>query len=69
MQKSEVINVDADVIEVVEEDARYVVSVRFSGLMREDKDGSVESIDEIWHLVKPREGKIGWLPAGIQQIQ
>lgn len=68
-QETDVVNIDADVIEVVEEAARYVVSVRFTGLIREDKDGPVESIDEIWHLAKPRESKGGWLLAGIQQMQ
>jgi predicted lipid-binding transport protein (Tim44 family) len=69
IQETEVVSVDADVIEVLEEDNRYVVSVRFSGLIREDKDGPVESIEEIWHLVKPRDGNDGWRLAGIQQIQ
>jgi len=69
IQVTEVVNVDADIIEVHEEKARYVVSVRFSGMMREETHGPVESIDEIWHLVKPRDGTGGWLLAGIQQIQ
>jgi predicted lipid-binding transport protein (Tim44 family) len=69
LQETDVVQIDADVIEVVEEDSRYVVSVRFSGLIREDKDGPAEQIDEIWHLVKPRDGKGGWLLAGIQQLQ
>ena len=56
-------------LEVAEEPTRYVVSVRFTGLVREDKDATAEPIDEIWHLVKPRDGKGGWLLAGIQQIQ
>lgn len=68
-QETDVIKIDAEVIEVAEEDKRYVVSVRFSGLIREDKNGPEEPIDEVWHLVKPREGKAGWLLAGIQQMQ
>lgn len=68
VQNTEVVNIDAQVLEVAEEPARYVVSVRFTGLLREEKDGPVESIDEVWHLVKPREGKTGWVLAGIQQL-
>jgi predicted lipid-binding transport protein (Tim44 family) len=68
VQETEVVSVDADVIEVLEEENRYIVSVRYSGLIREDKDGSVESIEEIWHLIKPRDGNSGWRLAGIQQI-
>jgi predicted lipid-binding transport protein (Tim44 family) len=69
VQETDVVSIEADVIEVAEETGRYVVSVRFTGLIREDKDGPVESIDEIWHLVKPRDGKDGWRLAGIQQLQ
>ncbi len=67
-QQTDVINVDATVLEVVEEDARYVVSVRFTGTTREDKQPATEAFDEIWHLVKPRTGASGWLLSGIQQV-
>ncbi|RLJ61621.1 Tim44 domain-containing protein [Sulfurisoma sediminicola] len=68
-QETDVVAIDADVIEVAEEANRYVVSVRFSGQVREERNGPLEAVDEIWHLVKPREGAGGWLLAGIQQIQ
>ncbi len=68
-QETDVIAIDADVLDVNEEAARYVASVRFTGQIREDRNGPVETVDEIWHLVKPREGQGGWLLAGIQQIQ
>lgn len=68
-QETDVVKIDAEVIEVVEEENRYVVSVRFTGLIREDRDTAPEQIDEVWHLVKPRAGKGGWLLAGIQQMQ
>jgi len=68
-QETDVVSVEADVIDVVEEATRYVVGVRFTGQIREEKNGSVESFDEVWHLVKPRSGNGGWLLAGIQQMQ
>lgn len=68
-QETDVVGVEADVIDVLEEDARYIVSVRFTGQIREEKNGPVEAFDEVWHLVKPREGNTGWRLAGIQQIQ
>ena len=43
--------------------------MRFSGLIREEQDAAAMPIDEIWHLVKPRDGQGGWLLAGIQQTQ
>ena len=66
-QETDVVTIDAEVLEVAEEATRYVVSVRFTGLVREEKDAAAEPIDEVWHLVKPREGKGGWLLGGIQQ--
>ena len=68
-QQTDVVSIDAEVLEVVEEPTRYVVSVRFSGLIREEQDAAAMPIDEIWHLVKPRDGQGGWLLAGIQQTQ
>lgn len=66
-QRTEVVELDAEVLEVAEENARYVVSVRFKGLIREEADGEASGFDEIWHLVKSVDGSGGWLVAGIQQ--
>ena len=65
-QKTEVVTLDAKVIEVVTEGDHYIASVRFTGLIREDA-AQPESFDEIWHLQKPLNGSSGWLMAGIQQ--
>ncbi len=67
-QETDVVAIEADVIEVVEEAGRYIVSARFTGQIREDA-GPATSVDEVWHLVKPLQGKGGWLLAGIQQLQ
>jgi predicted lipid-binding transport protein (Tim44 family) len=67
-QHTDVVNINADVLEVAEDANRYVVSVRFTGTIRED-DANAESVDEIWHLAKPRDGSTGWVLAGIQQAQ
>jgi predicted lipid-binding transport protein (Tim44 family) len=66
VQHTDVVRIEAEVIEVAEEANRYVASVRFTGEIREDEDPA-EAVDEIWHLVKARSGKEGWLLAGIQQ--
>ena len=68
-QETDVVTIEAEVLEVVEEPTRYIVSVRFAGLVREEKDAPAAAINEVWHLVKPREGNGGWLLAGIQQLQ
>jgi predicted lipid-binding transport protein (Tim44 family) len=43
------------------------MSVRFTGLLREDGTVLPKDFDEIWNLVKPVDGSSGWLLAGIQQ--
>jgi len=68
-QETDVVSLEAEVIDVAEEAARYVVSVRFHGLIREDKGAAAEPFDEVWNMVKPRDGSRGWVLAGIQQVQ
>ncbi|HET8748933.1 MAG TPA: Tim44-like domain-containing protein [Ramlibacter sp.] len=68
-QKVEVFGLNAQVLEVVEEGDSYVVSVRFTGSVRERADAVPEDLDEVWHLVKPRSGFGGWVIAGIQQAK
>ena len=66
-QKTDVVSLNAEVLDVTEEAARYIVSVRFTGLLREDVNAAPEAIDETWHLTKPQSGNSGWFVAGIQQ--
>jgi predicted lipid-binding transport protein (Tim44 family) len=65
-QKTEVVTLDAKVVEVVTERDHYVASVRFTGMIKEDA-GQPEHFSEVWHLQKPVDGSSGWLMAGIQQ--
>lgn len=69
VEHNEVVQIDADVIDVEEDADRYVVSVRFTGSMRESGQTATEAFDEVWHLVKARTGNAGWVVAGIQQMQ
>ena len=64
---TEVLTLNAEVLDVAEEAGSYVVSVRFSGVIREAADREAEPFSEIWHLEKPLRGGSGWLVAGIQQ--
>jgi predicted lipid-binding transport protein (Tim44 family) len=68
-QKTDIVSLNADILEVHEEANRYIVSVRFSGMLREEADAAPVTIDEIWHLTKPINGQGGWVLAGIQQMQ
>ena len=68
-QQTDVVSLNAEILDVTEEASRYVVSVRFNGLIREDAQAAAAPFDEIWHLIKPRDGSRGWVLAGIQQVQ
>ena len=68
-QRTDVVRVDAEVLDVASEADRQIVSVRFHGLIREQLDGVAEPFDEVWHLVKPADGSREWAIAGIQQAE
>src|SRR6476661_8110406 len=67
VQRTDVVRVDAEVLDVASEAERQIVSVRFHGLIREEENGVAEPFDEVWHLVKPADGSREWAIAGIQQ--
>ena len=67
VQTTDVMTLDAEVLEAVDEGNHHIVSVRFTGLVREAADQAAEPLDELWHLTKPVSGPGGWVIAGIQQ--
>ncbi len=67
-QRTDVVELNAEVIDVAQENARYVVSVRFHGLLREEQTAPPAAFEEVWHLTKPVSGEGGWLVAGIEQV-
>ncbi len=67
-QKTEIVNVEAQLVEVVTEGGLDIASVRFYGLLREAPGANPESFDETWHVRrKAGDRKDSWLIAGIQQ--
>jgi len=66
-QTTEVFGLRAQVLDVAQEASRYVVSVRFTGSVRDQRAAAPEDLDELWHLTKPTAGQGGWVVAGIQQ--
>ena len=65
---TEIVTLDADVLDVSTEDDKYWISVRFTGQVKEDGEPLPHSIDEVWNLTKPVKGGSGWLLAGISQV-
>ena len=69
VQQTDVVQLDADLLDVSIEGSREIASVRFHGQIRETANGAPEHFNEVWHLVRPRDGSTGWTVAGIQQAE
>jgi predicted lipid-binding transport protein (Tim44 family) len=67
-QQTDVVSLNAALLELVTEGELHWASVRFSGSIREEANALAEPFEEIWHVRKPVNGASGWLLAGIQQL-
>ena len=67
-QQTDVVTLNAQLLEVVTEGTRHIASVRFSGMIREEAGAAAAPFDEVWNLSKAVEGGKGWVVAGIQQL-
>ena len=66
-QSTEVLSLQAHMLEHVDHPLGELASVRFSGLLREGpRAAAPESFDEVWHFTRPRDRGAAWLLAGIQ---
>lgn len=65
-QQTDVVTLDAELLDFAQESERQVVSVRFHGLIREEAHAPAAPFDEVWHLVRPLDGSRSWAIAGIQ---
>ncbi len=67
--QTEVVDVEAEVLGVETGSSEDLASVRLKGTIREAPNAPAEPFQEVWNLAKPKNGRTGWLLAGIQQIQ
>jgi predicted lipid-binding transport protein (Tim44 family) len=67
-QQTDVVKVDAEVLDVVNEADRQIVSVRFHGQVVEEKGAAATAFNEVWHLVKPHDDSHAWAIAGIEPL-
>jgi predicted lipid-binding transport protein (Tim44 family) len=65
---TDVVTLNAELLELVTERGTHWASIRFSGLIREDGTTAPQQFAEIWNLQKPEGGDAGWTLAGIQQV-
>jgi predicted lipid-binding transport protein (Tim44 family) len=68
-QQTDVVNLNASLLELVTEGNQHWASVRFTGTIREDASELPQPFEEIWHLQKPVDDSAGWTLAGIQQVR
>jgi predicted lipid-binding transport protein (Tim44 family) len=66
-QQTDVLALNADLLEVVTEGDKHWASIRFSGSLRESPGDAPQGFEEVWNLAKPVSGG-GWQLAGIQQM-
>lgn len=68
VNKTEVVTLNADLLEVVTEGDLVIASVRFSGMIREEANAPAETFSEIWHIQKSQaQANASWFISGIQQ--
>lgn len=68
-QRTEVVALESEVLQVQRDGDHVLASVRFSGQIREAADLTAQPFDEVWHVQHDWASRDGdWLIAGIQQI-
>jgi len=63
---TEVVLLNAELLGIETVAGGHLASVRYSGMLREERGTEAFRFEEVWNLFKPETG--GWLLAGIQQI-
>lgn len=63
---TDVVTLEAELLEALNESQGMVASVRFSGTIREDFNAPAEAFSEVWHFRKDTS-KPSWFVAGVQQ--
>jgi predicted lipid-binding transport protein (Tim44 family) len=66
--RTDVVQLNADMLGVEDTNTESLASVRFHGLIRETEGAAAEPFVEVWNLSKQKYGNEGWLLAGIQQV-
>jgi predicted lipid-binding transport protein (Tim44 family) len=67
-QYTEVVTLEAEIVGVRRDGDQLLVSVLFSGLIREERSATADPFGEIWHVRHAWDSSDGdWLIAGVQQ--
>ncbi|WP_143889751.1 Tim44 domain-containing protein [Tepidimonas alkaliphilus] len=66
---TEVVALDAQLLGIEDLGDEYMASVEFSGLIRENPAEGPAPFREVWNITKRKDGRGGWLVAGVQALQ
>ncbi len=66
---TDVVMIEAQLLGIEDLGEEYMVSVEFSGMIREEPSAGPNPFREVWNMTKPKNGNSGWLVAGVQALQ
>jgi hypothetical protein len=66
---TEVVTLSAQFLGVKEQDAHYLASVEFSGLLKDDPTQGPNPFRELWSMSRPKDLSSGWLVSSVQALQ
>jgi len=67
--KTEVVMLEGTLLGIEDAGTDYLASVEFSGVIKEDPSSGPSPFREVWNMAKPKDGRTGWLVAGVQALQ
>jgi predicted lipid-binding transport protein (Tim44 family) len=67
--RTEVVMLEAQLLGIEDLGSDYMASVEFSGMIREEPSAGPSPFREVWNMTKPKDGRSGWLVAGLQALQ
>ncbi|MEJ7929159.1 Tim44-like domain-containing protein [Ramlibacter sp. AN1015] len=67
--KTDVAMLDAQLLGIEDLGDSYLASVEFSGMIREEPSAGPSPFREVWNMSKSKDGRSGWLVAGVQALQ
>jgi predicted lipid-binding transport protein (Tim44 family) len=69
VNQTEVVMIEAHLLGIEDLGDEYMASVEFTGMIREEPSTGPSPFREVWNMIKPKDGRSGWLVAGVQALQ
>lgn len=69
VNQTEVVMIEAHLLGIEDLGDEYMASVEFTGMIREEPSAGASPFREVWNMIKPKNGRSGWLVAGVQALQ